>query len=733
MPSNNMSRMTWVLFVGLLWIYPVLGACNKLKDCLTQKTAHVVVADNFSAFISADKYCNHSSVPKLFSANMSCILFVQKKKSRPQTFGEEFPEMEDCNGSSVIHFPKFYIRRKLLLYVMEEMPCNTSGFPDVSYLGLESCSNDTARVPCQITCLDPKTQCKKSSYDASQCTRMNLTNIYRMNITSRDCLNCDNPVKKPDSEVTVVSNFTHTEGGKVNAAQAAGVMKGMSDLANSINGPSAALNVGEGVTGILAKQTDPVVFEEMLFGYASPSDAMNILGDKNVLAQYSRSVRLSKEAFEKAGGLNANVPFGAILRFSNLDTDEMNSTILGNEVVAVEMGAIINNLTDKISIDFKNIKYEGIPSCRSWSGDGSRPNWTEDGCLTIQSGNNVTCQCSHLTFFAILLVPLNESISSSDLNKLTIITQVGCGVSMFFLAIVLFMHFLFRKTNASVSTLILIHLVSAVFLLNLTFLINDVVASLKNPVACTILAALMHYFMLATFTWFAAQAFHLCMLLYVRSTIGNRHYLLKVSIVSWVQPSVITIIMLSLGKYGKQVISTSDPKDDVAICWITDNTAHYIVNIGYYALIFVFTFTTFIIILSYLICLKRTTNQKVATEMSTNKKSITVILGLCCTMGITWGFAFFAYGPLRIPAYYIFTVLNSFQGFFLFIYYHYTSDPRKTIKAQGSTVSQSTLQTCTYSNENPYSNPTLENPGGQTGTEGGEDSQLKVKEYKQVE
>lgn len=23
MPSNNMSRMTWVLFVGLLWIYPV--------------------------------------------------------------------------------------------------------------------------------------------------------------------------------------------------------------------------------------------------------------------------------------------------------------------------------------------------------------------------------------------------------------------------------------------------------------------------------------------------------------------------------------------------------------------------------------------------------------------------------------------------------------------------------------------------------------------------------------
>ncbi|XP_062415681.1 adhesion G-protein coupled receptor G2-like [Pungitius pungitius] len=395
--------------------------------------------------------------------------------------------------------------------------------------------------------------------------------------------------------------------------------------------------------------------------------------------------------------------------------DELNSTILGNEVLAIEIGAPITNLTDKISIDFRNMQYKGIPSCHSWNGDGKRPNWTQDGCLTIQNGDDITCECSHLTFFAILLVPLNESISSSDLNNLTTITRVGCGVSMFFLSIVLFMHFLFRKANASVSTMILIHLVSALFLLNFTFLINDVVASLGSPVGCKMMAALMHYFMLATFTWFAAQAFHLCVLLYARGPVGSRRYLLKVSIVSWVQPSAIVILMLILGKYGERAISASDSGDHVAFCWITDNNWHYIVNIGYYVLVFIFTFTIFIIILSYLFCLKRTAKQGDDAKTSTDKKSITVVLGLCCTMGITWGFAFFAYGPLRIPSYYIFTILNSFQGFFLFIYYHYNSDPRKVTKAQETPSSHSTLQTTMYNNENPYGNLTWQNPAGQTG------------------
>ncbi len=90
-----------------------------------------------------------------------------------------------------------------------------------------------------------------------------------------------------------------------------------------------------------------------------------------------------------------------------------------------------------------------------------------------------------------------------------------------------------RKTKASKATRILIHLVCAMFLLNFTFLINNFVANLKSSVGCKIMAALMHYFMLATFTWFAVQAFHLCLQLHVRGNIAIRRYVLKVTIISW--------------------------------------------------------------------------------------------------------------------------------------------------------------------------------------------------------
>lgn len=153
-------------------------------------------------------------------------------------------------------------------------------------------------------------------------------------------------------------------------------------------------------------------------------------------------------------------------------------------------------------------------------------------------------------------------------------------------------------------------------------------------------------------------------------------------------PSIVGIILLATEKYGQQIINTENQADSVAMwvkrehlifsipekhisfclltrpsvprCWITDRNVHYIVNIGYYALVFLFTFTTFLIIISWLICIKR--KEKGVVKVNKNGKSIVTILGLCCMLGIAWGFAFFSYGSLQIPAFYIFTILNSLQG-----------------------------------------------------------------------
>ncbi|XP_037606901.1 adhesion G-protein coupled receptor G6-like [Sebastes umbrosus] len=705
---KNMSWMTWVLFVCLLWIYLVSSGKNegsksgkcwknifqKLRQCLRKsEKKHVVVADNFRGFINAEKHWTRSE---------GCIVFLPKNTTKTGLC-KRWPQMVNRNGSSLLLISKWHINKKFHL-------CVLNGNESSALADSECVFKHTTTEPCQTRCLDTETICdRERRYNENKCSKLSLGvgGVYVINTstTESNCLNCKNRVEKPEEKVKINATLKTEEGEKLDATQAVDIMKKMADLVYSISGSSAELTVGEEVTGILVRETVPEDVDEVSFAYASPNDSMSIVDGADELAQYSRSITVSKEAFEKAVSLNVSMPFAAILRFNNLALDEKNSTVLGDEVLAIEMGTVITNLTDKLNINFRNMEYEGIPSCHSWNGDGSRPNWTEDGCLTIKNGSNITCECSHLTFFAILLTPLNETISSSDLKNLTIITQVGCGLSMFFLSIALFMHFLLRRKKASIATLILINLVSAMFLLNLTFLINNFVAEMTSSVGCKIMAALMHYFMLATFTWFAVQAFHLCLQLYVGGKIVIRHYILKVSITSWGLPSVVVIVLLIIGKYGEQVISTSDAEEDVKMCWITDNDVHFIVNIGYYALVFLFTFSTFIVILSWLFCLKRTST---AVQVGSNGRSIVVLLGLCCLLGITWGFAFFAYGALRIPSYYIFTALNSFQGFFLFIYYYNTSHSAEVSRDVGvnnsSASTTSTLKTVLDSVKNPYSN-----------------------------
>ncbi|KAL0165116.1 hypothetical protein M9458_040869, partial [Cirrhinus mrigala] len=90
---------------------------------------------------------------------------------------------------------------------------------------------------------------------------------------------------------------------------------------------------------------------------------------------------------------------------------------------------------------------------------------------------------------------------------------------------------------------------------------------------------------------------------------------------------------------------------------------HYFVNIGYYCFVFIFTFSTFIVVMRWLSMLKlsRLSRLGKVKRSGITTSDITTILGLCCMLGLTWSFAFFSYGALRLPSYYIFTILNSLQ------------------------------------------------------------------------
>ncbi|KAK3506919.1 hypothetical protein QTP70_031182 [Hemibagrus guttatus] len=563
---------------------------------------------------------------------------------------------------------------------------------------LTRCSKSNDSEACgNMTCVDPNTFCDNAGYDPN-CTRNDSNcDIITLNGSSAVCSKCGNAFQK--TEGNVVINFTLPHDSNSNTNYFA-EMKRLNQMILKEMGNKSSVSVSlDDAKGIFVKQTKEEEFKSIYFMYSNQVN-FNIIEDKTQLPNFDRTFSVPKEAFEKVSNLTNDTLFASLLRFPNFPKDHMNSTLLNHEVYSIDMGEGITNLTTTFNLTFRNIlPNSGDASCNSWDGQGLTPNWTTDGCNTSYISDQVTCSCQHLTFFAVLMTIPKNNMSTSDIRNLTYLTSLGCGLSLFFLSIALFMHFLIRRGQASVSVHILINLFLALFLLNLSFLVNESVAKIGSDSGCKLMAGTMHCFMLSTFTWFGLQALHLCLQL-TQNVARIQNYVIKLCIAGWVPPALVVTAIYVSQKYGIENI-VSDTGKTVSICWITDPTVHYVVNIGYYSAIFLFTFLTFVVMLRWLCLLRRKCPTITSSGKTSRSSDALTIMGLCCILGLSWGFAFFAYGPMQIPAYYIFTVLNSCQGFFLFIYYYKSS----RLVGEAETLAEESSTTTVV--ENPYSKPKM--------------------------
>ncbi|XP_029973509.1 adhesion G-protein coupled receptor G5-like [Salarias fasciatus] len=448
--------------------------------------------------------------------------------------------------------------------------------------------------------------------------------------------------------------------------QAAKLLGSLTSLLEKMeNSATAAITAGN-VTGVVAK-LPPKNQTRMSMGRSPSGDVAVLQGNATLPPVYSQTVQLPEETSRKA--VERNGSLAAVLFFPGMQLRDNSSTYLQDAVVGIEMGARISNLTEPIRIVFNGVQKNGNNfSCRSWNGEGGAPVWVTDGCETLEANRSVTCLCSHLTFFAVLVSP-PPTLRESDLTSLTVVTSVGCGLSLFFQVVALCMHCLIRKRKSNLETKILIQLFVAMFTLNLSFLVNEAVANLGHAAACVTVAAVLHYGLLATFSWFFVQALHLLIKFHsMHSEI--RHYVKKVYVAGWVTPALVVLILLSLQKYGLLHIAT-DEGGKVNMCWIADAAVHQGVNIGYYSVVFVFTLSIFIITVRQIALFKSKSGLN-SGKSSTGMK-VSSVVALFLLLGLTWAVAFFSHGPLMLPFYYIFTTLNAFQGFLLFIYYYKSS------------------------------------------------------------
>ncbi len=96
-------------------------------------------------------------------------------------------------------------------------------------------------------------------------------------------------------------------------------------------------------------------------------------------------------------------------------------------------------------------------------------------------------------------------------------------------------------------------------------------------------------------------------------------------------------------------------------CWINTQSVSYITVNGYLGLVMLFNMVMLGVVLVKMHRL-RSQNLQIKDQRRRVWKEWVSLLGLSCVLGVPWVLAFSTYGPLSLPALYVFTILNSLQG-----------------------------------------------------------------------
>ncbi|NXB20899.1 AGRG3 protein, partial [Rhagologus leucostigma] len=386
-------------------------------------------------------------------------------------------------------------------------------------------------------------------------------------------------------------------------------------------------------------------------------------------------IHLPREIFRSLSSQTVSVVV-TVLNIQQLGMfKEVNQTaqVLDNTVVGITVGeSSISGLQDPVQLTFahRQLPHGVTPQCVFWDlSKGHAGGWHSSGCVTQPGDKGTVCSCDHLTFFTLLL---NPALDGSTAKAFMAVATAGCGVAMAFsiftIAFCIFIRCRFRfEETVRINLGLHVNLVGSLFLLNLAFLLNSGLSGRTHPRTCRVLGGLTHYSLLCCFTWTALEGCQLYLLFVKVLGIYIHHYLAKLCLIGWGFPILVVGAAGVIGSYGEYSIQNMDHQVIAHLCWITSKhlLVHYITNCGYFGLIFLFNMAVFGVVTQ-----KSCSLQGTGAVQGYRKpwKVALVAAGLFCLLGATWALAFLTYGISSMPVLYLFTILNSLQGIFIFIW-----------------------------------------------------------------
>ncbi|XP_057699315.1 adhesion G protein-coupled receptor L3 isoform X11 [Corythoichthys intestinalis] len=340
------------------------------------------------------------------------------------------------------------------------------------------------------------------------------------------------------------------------------------------------------------------------------------------------------------------------------------SVIVNSPVITASINKESNKvyLSEPVIFTVKHLQHSEEnfnPNCSFWSYSKRTMTgfWSTQDCRLLNTNRTHTsCSCTHLTSFAVLMahVEVKKADSIHDL-LLDVITWVGILLSLVCLLICIFTFCFFRGLQSDRNT---IHknLCISLFIAESLFLVG--INRADQPIACAVFAALLHFFFLAAFTWMFLEGVQLYIMLV--EVFESEHSRTKYFyLAGYGVPAVIVAVSATVdySSYGTD-----------RVCWLRLDTYFIWSFIGPATLIIMLN-VIFLGIALYKM-FHHTAILKPDSGCLDNIKSWVIgAIALLCLLGLTWAFGLMYINESTVIMAYLFTIFNSLQGMFIFIFH----------------------------------------------------------------
>lgn len=290
---------------------------------------------------------------------------------------------------------------------------------------------------------------------------------------------------------------------------------------------------------------------------------------------------------------------------------------------------------------------------------------------------------------------LNYEISLNKFSsQMGLITLIGLGISIGSLIL----HIIAFSLVSDVRNLSghnLVCLSASLIFAYSSFICMQLLAIRKSALLCRLTGATVLYFFLASMAWMNVIAWDVCRTLRMatvelRVATGKQRGRFAIySLYAWTISGLFTGAALLADNLPDTLIPTT-MKPGLGLsghCWFQRRSALIIFFASPVALIM--TINLIMFILSTLMIGSTTRGTKSITQMTTARTNYKLYLKLWLLMGLTWFVGFPASFLESLTLWYIFIILNTLQGLFIFIAFSCKRKIFKTVKSKLSSLTSS--------------------------------------------